>query len=353
LSLLARIEPNRICLIKPSSLGDVVQTLPVLSALRRRFPQAHISWVVHQAYADLLEGHPDLNQVIPFDRGACSWRRPVAAVELMRFANRLRGASPDLVCDVQGLLRSGLMCALSGARWRIGLQTAREGAHWFYTHVVAVPDRDVSAVDRYWEFARAFGVGDMPKHFRVPITADDECFAERALSGATGWVYAVCPGARWPTKRWSPEHFARLMSRVARELGGTAILVGGPEDAERAADLAIRVAPAPCLNIAGRTRLRQLAAVLRRCRFVLSNDSGPMHLAAAVGTRTVALFTCTAPSRARPYGDIHQLVQTQVACAGTHRRRCERMDCMRELTPERVWPAVQWCSHASPLLHTA
>src|SRR6266404_1145349 len=131
---------QRIALIKPSALGDIVHSLPVLSALRQRYPDAHISWVVNRSYAELLRGHPDLNAVLPFDRGAsqCGW---VTAVRNYgRFFAGLRQQRFDLVIDLQGLFRSGLMTACSGAARRVGLSTAREGATWFYTDVVYVAD---------------------------------------------------------------------------------------------------------------------------------------------------------------------------------------------------------------------
>src|SRR5947208_13483252 len=161
---------QRIALIKPSALGDIVHSLPVLSALRQRYPDAHISWVVNRCYADLLRGHPDLDAVLPFDRGAsqCGW---VTAVRNYgRFFADLHQQRFDLVIDLQGLFRSGLMTACSGAARRVGLSSAREGGRAFYTDVITVDDfHRLHAVDRYWLVADAFGVGDLPKSFRVPL----------------------------------------------------------------------------------------------------------------------------------------------------------------------------------------
>src|SRR5207245_2207040 len=128
------IAPRRIALIKPSALGDVVHALPVLSALRERFPTAHITWVVNRGYESLLRNHPELDATLPFDRGAAA---AVAALSALRFARLLRHARFDLVLDLQGLFRTGLMAAATGATRRVGLSTAREGAAHFYTDIVA------------------------------------------------------------------------------------------------------------------------------------------------------------------------------------------------------------------------
>ncbi len=147
---LADYAARRIALIKPSSLGDIVHSLPVLTALRRRFPTAHIAWVVNRTYEPLLRGHPDLDATFPFDRGASKAGWPRALTAYGRWAAALLRQRFDLVIDLQGLLRSALMAAASGATRRVGLSTAREGAAFAYTDVVRVADPGtVHAVDRW------------------------------------------------------------------------------------------------------------------------------------------------------------------------------------------------------------
>src|SRR4051812_36781677 len=151
---LSHYEARRIALIKPSALGDIVHSLPVLTALRQRFPAAHVTWVVSRAYEPLLAGYPDLDATLPFDRA----RRPAGAVAAVlsygRFLSRLRQQRFDLVLDLQGLLRSGVMTLATGAPRRVGLSSAREGAGLCYTDVVEVGTvRTMHAVDRYWRAA--------------------------------------------------------------------------------------------------------------------------------------------------------------------------------------------------------
>src|SRR5579859_670035 len=169
------IHANRIALLKPSALGDIVHSLPVLSALRSRFPQAHITWVVNHSYAALLEGHPDLNEVLSFNRRGGIWA--VARLGRELFRRRF-----DLVIDLQGLLRTGLMAAATLASRRMGLADAREGARAVYTDTIPI-DRSTHAVDRYWRIAEALGAGDLPKRFVVPISEDATDWALASLAG--------------------------------------------------------------------------------------------------------------------------------------------------------------------------
>src|SRR2546421_5605141 len=154
------INCRGVALIKPSPLGDIVHALPVLGALRTRFPTAHITWVVNRAYELLLRGHAALDATLPFDRAALR-HGPATALAVLRFARRLRAGRFDLVIDLQGLLRTGLMAAATGAARRVGLSSAREGATHFYTDIIP-DDLSAHAVDRYWRVAEALGAGDGP-----------------------------------------------------------------------------------------------------------------------------------------------------------------------------------------------
>jgi lipopolysaccharide heptosyltransferase I len=336
---LDKIDAERICLIKPSALGDVVQALPVLSALRSRFPDATIAWVVNRSYAELLAGHPHLNEVIPFDRGRERPWSPAAWRSMRDLCDSLRDRRFDLVCDLQGLFRSGLMTWGTRARRRVGLGDAREGARLVYSDVVAIPQENMSAVDRYWLVAEALGAGAAAKQFVLPLDAADRDWADRQLRGLTGLRVAIHAGARWMTKRWPAEYFVEIARRLDREFAASLVLVGGPEETDAGNRIAAAV-PGRSANLVGKTSLKQLAAVLGRVHLVFTNDSGPMHLAAALGTPVAAIFTCTSPQRARPYGSGHLTLATNVWCAASYLKKCSRMECMTEMTPDRVWPAL-------------
>jgi heptosyltransferase I len=338
---LSEIDARRIVLLKPSSLGDVVHSLPVLTALRRRFPLAHIRWVVNQAYADLLHGHPDLDEVLTIDRDAARKGLWCGARSLAGLADQVRRLRPDLVVDLQGLFRTGLLTRVSGAGRRVGLSTAREGATWFYTDVVPVPDFDsIHAVDRLWRIAEALGAGDGPKQFRLVISEAARRWAgERLADSPRPWL-AVGVGSRWRTKRWPAEHFAALARQAQDQFGGTVVFVGGRDETAVAGAVAARLT-GPTLNFAGRTTLSRLTALLSEADVMLANDTGPLHLAAALGRPVVAPYTCTKVLLTGPYGGQSGAVETRVWCAGSRVKRCRRMECMTELTPDRLWPRLE------------
>jgi lipopolysaccharide heptosyltransferase I len=331
--------PRRIALIKPSALGDIAHSLPVLTALRQRFPGAHISWVVNRGYAPILEGHPDLNAIIPFDRGAFRKGWITGTIEYSRFLGHLRSQRFDMVIDLQGLLRTGLMTLASGATVRIGLTTAREGAPLCYTHRIDDRTGVRHAVDRYWRVIEALG-GALTKTFHVPVQADARLWArERLQSQPRPWL-AVGVGSRWLTKRWPPQHFAALVRRARAQFGGTAVYVGTPEEAPLA-DHAASLARGPALQLTGKTTLPQLVAILSECDAMIANDTGPLHLAVALGRPVVAPYTCTLPEKTGPYDQDDRGIATSIWCRGSYLKTCPRMECMAELTPERLWPPLE------------
>ena len=338
---LSEYPARRIALIKPSALGDIVHSLPVLTALRRRYPEAHITWVVNRGYEPLLIGHSDLNATLPFDRTAsrAGWGRAVH--NYGRFLRTFRRRRFDLVVDLQGLLRSGLMAAASGAPRRVGLSSAREGAAWFYTDVVPVADFNaIHAVDRYWLLAEALGAGGGPKTFRVHIPEAARQWAAEALRGLPRPLLAVGAGSRWMTKRWPPAHFAALARRAQERSGAGVVFVGGADERPLSQQAAAELA-GPLCDLSGRTTLPQLAAVLAAADVMLANDTGPLHLAAALGRPVVAPYTCTRVLLNGPYGAEAGAVETGVWCRGSYLKRCPRLECMAELTPDRLWPILQ------------
>jgi heptosyltransferase-1 len=331
--------PSRIALIKPSALGDIIHALPVLSGLRALYPTAHLTWVVNRSYASLLAGHPHLDALLPFDRGAGKAGLWVAARSAWQLARQLRASRFDLVLDLQGLLRSGLMTAATAAPRRLGFAHAREGAAWFYTERVPVPDPDEHAVDRYWRFIAALGGANLPKRFLLPRDeAADAWASSRLAPWPRPWV-AFHLGTRWETKRWPVAHFARLAQRVTLDHAGTVILIGGSDERPLGSEL-LRLQPTGVLNLLGQTSLPQLTALLRQVDAVVSNDSGPLHLADALGRPVLAPYTCSSPRRTGPYHQPAAAIATQVWCAASLIKTCPRLDCMRELTPLRLLPRL-------------
>ena len=350
------LEVRGVLLVKPSSLGDVIHALPTAGALRRRFPAARLAWLVEEESADVVRGTPAVDDIIV--SGRRRWLRALAAGreggrslgEFRALLRALRAARFDLVVDLQGLMKSALYVMATGARVRVGLSTGREGSRLACTHVVQVPPGE-HAVERYLRVAWALGAPPGPRDFPIAVPPEAAAAAERLLAegraalgarpaGAGGAPLAVLhPAARWETKWWSPEAFAAVGDRLVEAMGAAVAITGGGADVDAAEAVRGRMRR-PALNLAGRTPLKALAALLARAAVTVSVDSGPMHLAAALGTPLVALFGPTDPSRTGPYGPGPRCVlQERLPCVPCLDRCCrvpQRRLCMRSLDPQRV-----------------
>jgi heptosyltransferase I len=331
------LQPSRVCIIKPSSLGDVIHALPILAALRRRWPSAHLAWVVSQSFRDVLEGHVDLDELIVYERDG---QAGDAKGTVGLFGKLIRGRF-DLTIDLQGLLRSALMTAATRAKVRVGLADAREGARWFYTDLVNAPRLGLHAVERVQRVAAALHLDATQPRFNLPIREADRQWSQKVMAAVNSPRIVLNVGARWETKRWPPEHFAEIGRRAAQEFGAGLIAVGSGGDRPLVDQLVRRLRGISVLDLCGQTRLMQLAALALESDLVISNDTGPLHLAAAAGARVIGIYTCTSPGLTGPFGPRAATVQSCVWCAPSFIKKCHRLECMAELTPNRVWPIVK------------
>jgi lipopolysaccharide heptosyltransferase II len=336
-SRLREVDARRICIVKPSALGDVVQALPLLGALRSRFPSASVSWIIRRDLADLLTGDPELSELIPY-------RRDGSAREFLQLLELLRRRRFDLVFDLQGLFRTALMTVATRATVRVGLETAREGASLACNCIIPDSSRNVPAHLRYWRVAEALGAGGRSRVAVVPVTAEATSWAAEALRPLPRPILAIHPGATWETKRWPAAKFAELASRF----DGSVVVVGSDQERKGGAQIANAVLAQgrSAVDLTGQTTLKRLAALLAAADLLVSNDSGPLHLAAALGTPVVGIFTCTSPVRSGPAGELHELISTGVPCAGSYKKTCPfrgpaHLACLGELSVERVWVAVE------------
>lgn len=332
----------KILILKPSSLGDVVQALPVLRLLKRHRPESEIYWWIDAALAPLLEGDPDLAGVVRFERRR--WASPRHWPDVLRHVHWLRAQQFDWVIDLQSLLRTGAFAWLANGGLLVGLDEAREGARGFYDIVVRRPSFHTHAVDWYLAVLRALGVpaqGDF--EWLPPRPAVAQAIRQRWAADGARWI-ALQPGARWANKRWPAAHFAELTRRLVAEFPDVRVaILGGADDEALGAQIAA-VAPERCLNLAGQTSLPELVEWLRLTRVLVTNDSGPMHIAAALGTPLVALFGPTEPRRTGPYGRLDAVLQQALPCVPCMKPRChwpQPMECLTALGPDRVFERVR------------
>jgi lipopolysaccharide heptosyltransferase II len=329
---------RRILLIKPSSLGDIVHAMPTLAALRARFPQAEVTWLVKRQWAPLMEVISGVDHVCALGPGLGGWVSRIP---------QLRATPFDLVIDLQGLFRSGAMAWSSGCGRRIGFAKGREGSPLFYTQPVEVPDTPMHAVDRYLLLAEAIGAErPAPPRFEFVDRPQDREAVETILTrsgilASSPWI-AINASARWETKRWPPQHFAEAADRLSRELGCPVVFIGGAaEQPETQAVMALMRTKA--VDLTGQTPVVLLPSLLGQAVALITNDSGPMHIAAAVGTPVVALFGPTDPRKTGPYGTGHLVLSHPVECRPCFRRDCARsvrLECLLEVHPDQVVEAV-------------
>jgi len=346
---LSRREFKRILIIKPSSFGDVIHALPVLNGLRQHYGQAEISWLVNPGCAGLLEGHSALNEIILFDRKRYGLvgRNFRITVEFMEFVHSLRAQMFDLVVDLQGLFRSGFLSFATGAPTRIGFVNAREFAWMFYTHRVAIPDMEMHAVDRNYLFARRLGFDHVPIRFDLPIREQARSKVTRILEQegvGQGESYALIgPGTRWETKMWPAKYFAEITRRLEEDHGLRVVLIGMISEAGIAQQVA-DLAGGKVVNLAGKTKLPELIALVDGARVAVMHDSGPMHLATALGKPMVAIYGPTNPSRTGPYRRDEAIARLDIPCSPCYIKKLEDCPhshrCMRELKPEMVLEKV-------------
>ena len=256
----------------------------------------------------------------------------------------IRAGKFNLAVDLQGLFRSALFGWLSGAPAHIGFAEAREGSTWLYRYLVQSGGSSFHAVDRYLLIARSLAAPIEPLGpASFPLPADPDIAARMAalVGNGEGDVVVVNPSARWPTKQWPPESFA-VVADAVHARGARVVLIGAPDD-EAIGEQVVRHMQAQPLNLIGKTTLKELIALLRLARVVVTNDSGPMHLAAAVGTPVVALFGPTDPAKTGPYGGGHVVLRSAVPCSPCFSRRCANpvtLECLTTIRPQQVIESV-------------
>jgi heptosyltransferase-1 len=335
-----------ILIVKLSAVGDVVHTLPALSGLRKLYPDAHITWVIEEASADLITGHPYLDCVIVSHRKKwladirCGKIRKIF-LEIKDFIHALRSRPYDLVIDFHGLFKSAIIVLLSSGKRKVGYDSMQELSGLFLNEKIP-ENMNKHAVDRYLDFLRYLGMNETKPDFLISTTDENRNRVEQLLQASAvdprKPLVAVSPVALWETKLWEDAKFARLCDRIHEELNVNVILTGAVyEDLARIQSLMKTSA----INLGGKTTLRDLAYLYKKASLLITTDSGPMHMAAAVGTPVVALFGPTDSARTGPYGKGHTVICTSLSCRPCFLRSCKSKQCMREIRVVEVFEAVR------------
>lgn len=334
-----------ILIVKLSAIGDVIHTLPSLAALRRLYPDAHITWVVEEAAADVVRTHPGLNAVLVSRRK--TWIRELLRghlqqpiQEMRSFMKKLRERDYDLVIDFHGLFKSSVIVFLSRGKRKLGYDSLQELSGLFLSEKIP-EDMSKHAVDRYLDFPRHLGAKTEAAEFILPSSHDAEGSTVKLMK-AHGLeekkFIAINPVAYWETKLWDDEKFAYLADMICRQLNMKVVFTGEKkEPIEKITSLMTEEK----INLGGATTLPELACLYQRARMLVTTDSGPMHLAAAAGIPVIALFGPTDPARTGPYGAGHTVLRTPMACSPCFLKKCSTKQCMKDISPSQVFAAIE------------
>ena len=341
----------KILVIKPSSLGDVIHALPFLNAVRESFPKAEIDWVISKSLKGLLEDNPLIDNLIILNKD--SWksirRLPKTLAEIARLKRYLKKKKYDIVVDLQGLLRSGLIAKSTPAATKVGFADSREGSTLFYDKKVNV-DKSLHAVDKCLEAAKAIGAKVRKAKFPLSVGMDAKKSIKELL-GDTKEYIVIIPSARWASKRWPAERFTALIKKVNmpcviagtrgdRKISKTIIDSFNKGGGKKKSGNEDRV-----IDLCGKTDLKELIALLAGANAVVSNDSGPLHIAAALKRPAVAVFGPTDPVKTGPYGwqtnKKLTVLKAPVPCGPCRNKNCKDLICMEKISANKVLKALK------------
>ncbi|MDH5510028.1 MAG: glycosyltransferase family 9 protein [Nitrospinota bacterium] len=335
-------ENPRALIIKPSSFGDVIHALPVARAIKLAAPHVKVDWVISDSLTDLVAMFPYVDTFIPFKRARWTkWWRPSVLADIVAQVREARKKEYGAVIDLQGLLRSGLMTLACRAKVKVGFSTAREGAWLFYNDNIPVTPEAVHAVDRYMSALKALGIeNNAGVKYDLVESEEDKAWAESDLP--TEPFVAINPNARWAAKRWPLARFGHLCRELQKKMGYRIVIIGGLDDMADGARLAL-LAGDWARDLTGKTSPGRLAALLRRAKALFTNDSGPLHLAVAVGTPSVSFFGPTDPAKTGPYGPGHIVLRSGRECSPCFKKTCPyNHECMADIqvsTAVEAWKA--------------
>jgi lipopolysaccharide heptosyltransferase I len=334
-------DPKRILIVRPSALGDVCRTVPVLVTLRAAYPDARIEWVVQEEYAAAIRAHPALDEAVLFPRARFAhwWRSPRIARELARWFTALRARGYDLVIDSQGLGRSGLMTWATGARRRVGPRWAREFG-WLGYNVSHARPRARHTVEEMMSLLVAEGLTPVYDMRLYPEEADRTWWhgARRALS--CGSPYAVlAPTSRWPSKRWPREHWVRIIDPLVSRGFRRLVLVGSPAERGQVAGIA-EAGGETVLDLVGATTLGRSMAIIADADLVIANDSAPLHMAVGLDRPCLGLFGPTDPEEVGPFRRSESVLRAAPGRPVSFKERRLGDALMRRIEPRAVLARV-------------
>jgi heptosyltransferase I len=355
------VRPQRILIVRLSSLGDVIQTLPIPTVIRRSYPDARVGWVIDSELASAIEGHPHVDHIHRCDRNRwgselanpLNW--PSLGRQMTRLVHEIRDAKYDVAIDAQGFLKSAIIPFFAGIRRRVGFAHWREMSSLFYNEKHISNEEYFNLghhhVEHMLQLAAAIGCDISDYSIHLPgIDPEAAARIDALLVGIPlAPLVAVAPGTQWSSKLWPLGHWHRLMERILRETPAGVVLSGSEADAAITSELMARLGEAAShrvVNIAGRTSLRDLYALFARVTVTIASDTAPLHVAAAIGSHpVVGLFGSTSGARTGPLGSgVQRIISVtpSLPCQPCLERVCRfgTNECMVSISPDTVFQSL-------------
>ncbi len=348
------LRNKRILIVKPSSLGDIIHTLPLVHALKRCYPSCRIGWIVHESFSAIPESDPAVESVYPIRISSTSdpqsgrlayWHAFRDTLRTLKELREIFKQQPyDFILDLQASFRSGLLGRSNPGGIRIGFGDARELNPLFQSQLIKVPSSAVHAVDKNMLFCAQMNCLSSQEDFRLYSSGFDDqkvdTFLTEQIASPKSELIYINPSARWKTKYWIPERWAELGDRLTGKHHFSIVFGGSRKDEQYIATIVEKMSHKPIVT-AGEMNLAETVSLLKRSAAYVGLDSGPMHMAAMSGIPVVALFGPTHPERVGPYGSEHEIIRARgVDCLGCRKRDCRHMNCMNSITVDSVYESV-------------
>jgi len=334
----------KILIVQPSRIGDVIFSLPAVSAIRKEYPHAWIGYFVDERCAPIVEGSSDIDEVIVFDRTKLSLKY------LFETFKYLHEKNIDFSIDLHGLFKSAFMVMLAGARFKIASASTNgmRELSWLFSKEIKPEKEDSHCIERHLAVSKYLGCSAENPVFNISIPEEaekkiDEIFSKNGITGDKK-LLIIHPGGGWISRRWFPERYGELISKAVKELNVRVILVGGKEggaDEKGLNEKVIEKAGVKVLDLTGMLDLKELAALLKRADVFLANEAGPMHIANGLNVKSIAILGPTDPKRTGPFGKNTVIIQHKVECQPCRERSCKTKKCMELVTVEEVFEAVK------------
>ncbi|MFN4197271.1 MAG: glycosyltransferase family 9 protein [Caldimicrobium sp.] len=332
----------KLLIVKLSALGDVIQTLPALAYLKKVLPSAQIDWVVEERNSQLLQDHPYLSKLILFNK---SYLKNI--YQLKKFFLELRRDEYTAVIDFQGLLKSALITFFTKKLYSIGFSNSKEGSHFFYKVKFAPYDKELHAVKRYLLLAQKSYFflleGKEVQPDEIDIIRDVPIPEEKPQYFETKKPYFILiPSARWETKLWPLhywENFINLSKALRKDFNF--YFVGGNQEPFKTFAESLSEKYEGVYSLIGKTNLKELVYLMKRCEIVITVDTGPMHLASLLNKPIIVLFGPTSPQRTGPWSDAYIVLKADLPCQPCFKKNCAITQCMLLLKPETLYNTLQ------------